>query len=287
MRYWTSIVRFVPDPARGEFINVGAIAGTDETDDWQIRTVANWTRAKRLDEDGKLGALMTFVSDFTDRAEFGTLGFGQPASPLSLDRLRQLSDEMRNVVQVSTPTPVLASSAEAALELVFSEFVVDPAFRSFPFKKKTAAMSAIREAYSALDIHPLRNAQVRVGPYQTDFDFAVANGRAVQLVRCWSFELPDQDDLAEQVKAWAWSVRALRRGAGDVTPYLIGDSRQLSVDPSVDVEAVFIPPTDRQKSKFAFDVALDAFGDMETSIRVVDAKGAGETAKRASLLLHA
>ena len=34
MRFVYSLVRFVPDPARGEFVNVGAIAGSEESSDW-------------------------------------------------------------------------------------------------------------------------------------------------------------------------------------------------------------------------------------------------------------
>ncbi len=50
MTYWMSVVRFVPDPARGEFVNVGAIAGSDETEEWEVRAVANWRRAKLVDD---------------------------------------------------------------------------------------------------------------------------------------------------------------------------------------------------------------------------------------------
>ncbi len=45
MRYVYSLVRFVPDPARGEFVNVGAIAGSEDGAEWQIRQVENTVRA--------------------------------------------------------------------------------------------------------------------------------------------------------------------------------------------------------------------------------------------------
>jgi len=53
---------------------------------------------------------------------------------------------------------------------------------------------------------------VRSNVYDGAFDFAVHN-RAVQLVQCWSFQPPNQADLAGQVKAWSWLVHEVRRRA--------------------------------------------------------------------------
>ena len=49
MKHVYSLIRYVPDPVRGEFINVGAIAGCDESSEWEIRQVANPARARRID----------------------------------------------------------------------------------------------------------------------------------------------------------------------------------------------------------------------------------------------
>jgi hypothetical protein len=35
------MLRFVPDPARGEFINIGAIAGDDDSGEWELRLLQN------------------------------------------------------------------------------------------------------------------------------------------------------------------------------------------------------------------------------------------------------
>jgi predicted RecA/RadA family phage recombinase len=131
--------------------------------------------------------------------------------------LRRLSEDMQNVVQLSTPAPIAADGAEAALDLVFDQLVLDAARKSFPFEKKHRAQGAVRRAYRshAVPTAAIRErATVRSGVFDGVFDFAVHNGSTVQLVECWSFQLPNQSDLAEQVKAWSWLVHEIRNSGG-------------------------------------------------------------------------
>ena len=46
-RYVFSLVRCVPNPRTGEFVNVGAIAGDPESEDWSVRQVGQWITAVR------------------------------------------------------------------------------------------------------------------------------------------------------------------------------------------------------------------------------------------------
>jgi len=280
MSYHFSIVRFVPDPAKGEFINVAAIAGSDVEESWEIRAVGNWKRAKMLDEHGTISAAIQFITELQSRVDGGP---GVDGSGMSLASLEQLSNELCNVVQVTSPVPLVATSASAALDLVFDELIVDPERLRFPFAKKTRAVAALKKAYLARSVPMFRQPRVHAGPYDTMFDFAVANGKAVQLVRCWSFQLPDQGDLAEQVKAWAWAVRAMRR-AGNAQALMENGSEYL-IAPDIDVEAIFVPPATGQKDTSAYDVAMDAFQDQDTHIAALTDDHADDTARKAVALL--
>src|SRR5271155_2021100 len=101
MTYWLSVVRFVPDPARGEFINVAAIAGNDTNGDWKVRAVSNWKRAKLIDPEDVLGAVANFIGTLQSQLEDEEV----QAGALSVVALQRMSEEMRNVVQVSSPIP--------------------------------------------------------------------------------------------------------------------------------------------------------------------------------------
>lgn len=141
MSIWLSVVRFVPDPAKGEFINVGAIAGNDGSEEVEVRAVSNWSRAKHLDEHNTLSAVMDFISTIQDQAA------DESISKVDIFRL---SEEMSNVVQIGPPVPIVASSLSTAIDLAFAELIVDPtSTRTYQFAKKHGALKSVKAAYSA------------------------------------------------------------------------------------------------------------------------------------------
>jgi len=71
------------------------------------------------------------------------------------------------------------------------------------------------------------------------FDFAVHNGKALQLVQCWSFQVQGQDELAEQLRSWAWLVHALRDRGGSAS---VDGEPALTINPDVEIASVFVPP---------------------------------------------
>jgi hypothetical protein len=143
--------------------------------------------------------------------------------------------------------------------------ILDPASQQFRFEKKHRALGSTRKAYRDLGIPDelvARRTLVQAGAYAGGFDYAIANGRVVQLVQCWSFQLPNQEQLADEVKAWAWVVQELREHGGTVN---LGD-RTVAVDPqaALEVASVFIAPLAGQEDTRAFDEATAAFAATET-----------------------
>jgi hypothetical protein len=259
MTYHYSVIRFVPDAARGEFINLGAIVGDDEQQDWELRLISNFARARAIDVQGFLPAAMRFAGELE---QLLPTELGPSDDHLSVDLLQRLSGEMNNIVQISTPTPIVAEAAAEALDVLFDHVVLDPAARRFRFEKKHRAQRVTRDAYRRHEIPDeaiKQRVRVDAGQYQGQFDFAVHNGEAVQLVNCWSFQLPNQQELADQVKAWAWVVHEMRRGdgarvaAGDTTIYAA---------PDLEIAAVCIPPKDGGDTH-AYDEAQAAFVEVE------------------------
>jgi hypothetical protein len=259
MAYKFSLIRFVPDTARGEFVNIGAIAGDDESEDWDVRWISNYARARALDSAGLLPAAKAFTATLDERvADLDRPSLG--SDPPSMAWLGRLADEMNNVVQVSTPVPVAAESAEAALDLVFERLLVDPARTRYRFRKKHQAQAAARQAFRISNVPDSAvkpHARVSSGAFDFEFDFAVHNGKAVQLVQCWSFELPNQAELTEQVKAWAWMAHSIRGNGGSLT------GEHLEVPSDLDIAAVYIPPG--ESGAAAFEEAQSAFVELEVT----------------------
>ncbi|MDQ6945670.1 MAG: DUF3037 domain-containing protein [Actinomycetota bacterium] len=286
MRFVYSIVRFVPDPARGEFVNVGAIVGSEESSEWQYRQIENPTRARALDERQTLDAVWSFLDrvgrQIDDFERAGETLF-DPGVELSEAWMERLYVDHRNVVQLSRPTPMVAASADEAMDRIFDDLVVDPARRRHSFQKKHAALAAVRAAYRAHSVEKTKNLRERVS-LQTDhhrerFDFAVTNGKVVQLTHTWSFQVPDQEQLAEQVKAWGWTVRDVRRGGGQIGA---STGETWDVAPNVDIEVVYVPPVFEERAPSLRD-ALAVFTDVGAQFHPID--GADLVAVRAHELL--
>jgi len=169
MSFQFSLIRFVPDPARGEFVNIGAIAGSDAAGEWELRLVSNLSRAKALDDRGVLSKAFAYAAGLEDNiAALDQLPEAAGAEPISSELLRRRAREMNNVVQFSMPAPIAADGAETALELVFDQLILDAARKSFPFEKKHRAQGAARRAYQAHDVPATairERAPVRSGVY--------------------------------------------------------------------------------------------------------------------------
>jgi hypothetical protein len=284
VKYVYSVVRFVPNPARGEFVNVGAILGSEDSSEWQVRQVENPIRARAVDESGVLGAAWDFlnrVGKDIDSYEEAIDSLFTPPIELSEDWLWKLVDQQQNIVQLSPPTPLVADSLDQAMEIVFEELLVDPQRHKRPFLTKHAALSATRRVYRERGIDKRKNlrefAHLATANHRQTVDFAVADGRIVQLTQAWSFQHPDQELLAEQVKAWAWTMKDLRQSGG----HLI-EEQPLEVLSDVDIEVVFIPPAPDQDAP-ALPEAEHAFAELDVATTPMD--DADKVAEKAAALL--
>jgi hypothetical protein len=265
MRYVHSVIRFVPDPVRGEFVNVGVLVGSDQSSEWELRTVENQKRARSLDEEGLLPLVWGYVDDIARKLDQYTQAvqsslFDLPEDRISEEWLIRLSQESRNVVQLSPPAVIVADDIDEAFDVLMPQFIVEPEARRFRFKKKHPAVAAVRRAYAKAGLRQQKDfeegASVKGQYHKERFDFIVANGRAVQLAQTWSFQIPNQEELAEQVKAWSWTVKDVRQHGGTAETAM----RHITVPADVDIQVVYVPPA-LDGPRTALDEALAAFKD--------------------------
>ena len=112
MRFVYSLVRFVPDPARGEFVNVGAIVGSEESSEWDVQQISNPVRARAIDDHKALDGVWSFLDRVgRDIYEYEEATERLLESPVELSEawLERLFINHRNIVQLSPPTPMVAS----------------------------------------------------------------------------------------------------------------------------------------------------------------------------------
>ncbi len=286
-RYWYSLVRCVPDPRTGEFVNVGAIAGDPVSGDWSIRQVSNESRVRRLAGAAELEAVHGFLARVGLEIDQNRSRLEEEAAdPLGESWLQTLFHDHRNVVQLSPPTPMVADDAEQALELLFDQLVIDPVTqpRSHAITKHRI-VAQIREAYqaSAIDVRYWRpRAEIHVGSHlRTQLDFAVGNGKTVQLTQGWSFQRTGLEELSTQVKAWGYALQRLREN--EPARIIAADGAISSVDADVDLEVVVAPPLNAQQTE-AYEESAQVFAELNVSVR--DLGDVGTVGRRAAELLH-
>lgn len=263
-RYMYSVLRFVPELATGEFVNVGAIAGSDEQGDWHIREISNQRRVVQVDHHkvyGKVSERISLLQRDVVLAE-EVRDSGEP-SDVTEQWLECLYRGHHGVLQFSEPMPMLAESAVEAVEMVFDKMVIDPGVKTRA-RNKAAARGALLRAYRSAglcDEHTLRERPtIKTSKQASKFDFAVTNGKAVQLASAWSFEV--QTDVSKEVKAWAWQVQELRKIGGTIAV----NGTTLEVPSDVDIEVLYIPPT-ADEGRRALDEAMAVFDDPQVKAR--------------------
>lgn len=257
MKYLYSVVRYVPDTARGEFINVGAVAVSSVTGEGGVRQVDNPARARRLSSGPTLRAVWAYLDYLSGLLE----------SNSDAEWLFKVWGDANNVVQLTEPAPISAESPDEALDILFDLYIVDPARRTRAVTK-WAAYSAMRSAYIQAEIRTgetlFERVVARCGSQEANFDFAVANGHLVQMTSAWSFQSQDPDDVAASVKAWAYTVRLLQESGGQLVTK--DANKEYAIPKDVGLGAVVVPPTESAGNR-PYMQSLDVFSRLDVQPR--------------------
>lgn len=277
MRYVYSVIRFVPEPARGEFINIGVVAGRHDGQEWHLKHVTNFQRALSA------GSKMAFQ---TARFDLERLDASVSVDvPVPVDILDSLVASWRSVLQLSEPAPISASSASEACERIFSLMVVDPE-RSHR-TTASAARKALKAAYGGeipgQDQTIFDRVKAVVEGQTAQFDFAVANGHLVQLAKAWSFDVRAIDAATTGVRAWGYAV-GLIRDQRHKTSLSAAAGRTYDVPDDVDIAAIYVPPS-TPRGEEALSRSLEVFRTLE--VDAVPISRAHDVAKRAAQALTA
>lgn len=122
--YVYSVVRAVPNPRRGECVNLGVIvvAPDGHYSDARFGSV---TRVRKLDADADIDSIRLFLAGISSSLPLhGSQSFlGQRELSLDPQTLAIWSKEFGGSVQLSEPRSVLASNPVALLDQLFSDYV--------------------------------------------------------------------------------------------------------------------------------------------------------------------
>jgi len=285
LKYHYSVIRFVPSPTRGEFVNLGVIVGSDATDEWAMELVGRKSRAAKLDDAG----ILPLVSTELQRLQLRFSGDDEESSwsdgpEINEVWLAEMASQSRNVVQYTPPQPILAVDVAAAMEKLWNTFIVD----HVPQKRESLSRHQIRTRYlKSLQQFQLTPDQLKAkvklstGHSTTSIDVAVYNGVAKRLTQCWSFQVKDTESVLNEVKAWGWTMRDLRRSGGEIRT----STRRIQVPGEVELSVVYAPMADTKPDEFT-EEAIEVFNDADVHAIAIQLEDLDAHARAAAELLQ-
>ncbi|TCM45557.1 DUF3037 domain-containing protein [Kribbella sp. VKM Ac-2568] len=285
MRYDYWVIRYVPDPIRGEFVNIGVIAG--KGDDWSFRRVSNLRRASRLGgfaslTDSFLRRIEDSIASRLDAVE--ALIPSEPSELFGRGEVEDLRVRMNNLVQLSESRPVLAATSEEAADLAFELMVVDSDV-DVRHRSRTTVVHKLRAAFDLrpeLVHHVARFHVASVGAQETGIDFAVKDGVVHQMSQVWAFDVKNTRHLQTQIQAWNYLLGLLRQDGGALVRR--GRHDGVSIPHDVDINAVFTAPT-TSDGEAQFEIAKD--GWQRLGVEVVSSSDSEAIVDAAARLLTA
>lgn len=223
-QYW--IVRYVPDPIRGEFVNIALLVGQDGQD-WAFRKVTSLQRATRLGGDPMIAGywlreLQRLVNSLSNRRDPSPepllAALADSGENISAAVVSRLAARLNNAVQISSPYPIVAESAQAGISMLFDHLVEDPQVQPrelFGTRVGTYVSEQFRRALPEGSHAVIRNRpHVLVGAVPRTANFAITDFKVEQITNTWSFNLSDVEKVSTEIQAWVAHMNRLRKKGG-------------------------------------------------------------------------
>ena len=205
-----SLIRYVPDPVKGEFANIGVVVReAGEAGAAMVRFTRDWSRVRCFDPDADLQLLEALEAEIADRLQDSS-GNLRGAKPV----LEVLSDSLSNSLQMTDLRGTLAESLVAETEQLMRMFVEPlkaPAVRRAKVSGRQVIAARMRDEFERAGVWRLMRKRVPAREYtgpgdSLKLDCGYRNGQ----VRF--FQAVSLESETETAKGLAFSLRGLREG---------------------------------------------------------------------------
>lgn len=200
-----ALIRYVPDPVKGEFANIGVVLRSGDGDAAAVRFTRDWGRVRCLDPGADVEMLEALEAEIAERLARTREG-EKPVMDV-------LVDSLSNSVQVTNMRGTLAESLPAEMEALLRMYVEST--RAAKVRRATSGRIAIagrmRSEFERAGVWTLMRKRVAArdytGPGDTlKLDCGYRNGQ-VRLFHAVSLE-----SETETAKGLAFSMQGLRAG---------------------------------------------------------------------------
>ena len=244
-RYIYSVLRCVPNPNSGEFINFGVIAGDPISNSWSIKVTDSHKHLLKLASSSDLESVNRFVDELNRNIRSGLSSANVSGIVGYSSWLHKLYNENRSLIQLSEPLPYLANNVSDVIDSIYDIAIIKPRVRTNTGQSSMQVAGEISNAYHRAKVNPKYiHEKVRIfseGSVDTALDFAIANGSVFQLSQAWSFQQTGPHNIEKDVRAWALGLHELR--FGNLPTYLLlPGNHRVQVNPDVQLAVVTAPP---------------------------------------------
>lgn len=205
------LVRYMPDPVKEEFVNVGVAIYTTDTAGAKFSGVlftSNWSRVKCLDPDVEVEAISGFEQPLRDvLCDYGA------------DGIAQFRDSLSGTLQLTEARPLLTESPEAELKLLSEAYLERHRSASREASGRQTILHTMCREFERQGVWQFLRTGVPVAPYTEEgdplkIDFAYNPATAGQgLVRMFQAVSLERDINAAKVLAFSCPrIRAGLRG---------------------------------------------------------------------------
>lgn len=211
------LVRYVPDPVKGEFVNIGVVlrevpreaASKGARAETRVRFTRDWSRVRCLDADADIGLLEALESEIEGRLKLGT------ADPKPV--VAQIEDSFSNSIQMTQARACLAESLPAELDLLMEMYVAPRREKRARARTgRTAIAGQMRTQFERAGVWALMRKRIAASAYTQPGDpLRIDCGyRPNGVVKM--FHAVSLDGDVEAAKVLAFSAPRLREGVARV-----------------------------------------------------------------------
>jgi hypothetical protein len=152
------LIRYVPDPVRNEFVNIGVLLRAAEGGQTMLRFTRDWARVRCLDPDADTQMLEALEIEVGQRLE------SQPANPRPITAV--LEESLSNGLQITESKAYLAETFLAGLEDLMGLYVDSPRReRSQRRGGRAALLAAMRTRFEEAGVWTLMRKQIDAATY--------------------------------------------------------------------------------------------------------------------------
>lgn len=287
--YTAWILRFVPNSARGEFINMGVLVGRDGGD-WALRHVTSLERAACLStfrpEASELLSPVLGLAGTVNGLRPSDAVFSEFAEQASVGTVRRIKAGLHNALQLSDEMPAIGENADDVAQLLYQHLVLEG-----PARERVSARDRMRArlrdaVQNAVGTHGAVKTRQRLvvadGSLDQRFDMTLQRTEGahspVMLAHCFSFQ-GMQSPLKTQAQSWSFFVTQLR-AHGAVLMTGEGPARHsLRVDSEIPIRVLHDQPAGESQnellrglSKAWRDNGVEAYETAEMHALVSDSR---------------